>query len=80
MPNLENGFLHPSSPRGCGVLAPVNEVGASHGGGHFRGASEQLFEDGVYGQPGAGRSSEFCERPKTVVDMGSLGIAEAAAT
>jgi len=45
---------------------PASEVGASHGGGRFRGASEQLFEDGVYGQPGAGRSSELLPpgRPK----------------
>ena len=62
------------------MSVPESEVGASHDGGRFRDASEQLFEDGVYGQPGAGRSSEFCERPKTVVGMGSPGEAGAAAT
>ena len=60
---------------------PVSEVGASHGGGCFREASEPLFEDGVDGQPGAGRSSEFGERPKTAAAMGSPGQrAGAAAT
>ena len=59
---------------------PASEVGASHFEAAFQEASEHLFERGVYGQPGAARSRELCERLKNRLKMGSPGAAGAAAT